>query len=87
MRVSFQARGEHGGEVVTFGAGGNLEGTFQDSFAASTTPLTLSTEWQSFSVDLRAVAYSSVIVGFYWRMETAANVAPFQIYIDDVVWE
>jgi hypothetical protein len=87
VRVSFQARGEHGGEVVTFGAGGNLEGTFQDSFAASTTPLTLSTEWQSLSVDLTAVAYSSVIVGFYWRMETAANVAPFQIYIDDVVWE
>jgi hypothetical protein len=87
LRVSFQARGEHGGEVVTFGAGGNLEGTFQDGFAASTPAVTLSTDWQSFSVDLVGAAYSSVIVGFYWRMETTANVAPFQIYIDDVVWE
>ena len=85
--MSFQARGEHGGEIVTFGAGGTMEGTFQDSFAVSTPPFTLSTEWQSFSVDLTSVAYSSVIAAFYWRMEISANVAPLQIYIDDVAWE
>ena len=82
-KVTFSARGENGGEEVSFGAvGAELE-----RFALSST-------WQSFQIDISAIDYNAfnpaggvnrALDVVLWR--EAADTDPKTVYVDDIRWE
>jgi hypothetical protein len=67
-KVVFWAKGEHGGEILEFKAGGinNPGKKYRDSFLASTGRLPLTKEWKRYIIDLSNADLSSVIGGFAW---------------------
>jgi Ricin-type beta-trefoil lectin domain len=87
-RVSFQARGMLGGEVVQIEAGGVTGGVFVDSFHAGPQSITLTSDWHTYSLELPSVDYAGgVLSGFACGMNFGAGAAPLRFYVDDIVWE
>jgi hypothetical protein len=89
-KVSFWARGAQGNEVVTFQAGDPRQNPVvdcADSFFTSTM-VTLTTTWTSYSMPLPAdAAAGGVIRAFGWHMQQSdvkGGIAMF--WIDDIVW-
>ncbi|MCP4424486.1 MAG: hypothetical protein GY803_08350 [Chloroflexi bacterium] len=87
-RLTFWARGESGGEVAEFKAGG-LRGNFQDSLqpALSTGALVLTGEWHQYSLDLTGKDLSHIIGGFVWVTNQPGNPSGATIYLDDIRFE
>jgi hypothetical protein len=88
-RVTFWGRGETGGELVEFKAGGiNAPGKkFRDSFEATTGKIALDTEWRQYEISLADKDLSSVIGGFCWVASKTANEHGLTFYIDDIYYE
>lgn len=87
-QISFQARGERGGEVVTFHASNTMPGAFPGTYGVADQILTLDSSWQRYSFDLTGVDYSGgVSLAFGWTAELAGNTAPLRFYTDDIVWQ
>lgn len=86
--LGFWARGAEGGEVAEFKVGG-IEGLYPDSIrpAQSTGKITLSENWQSYSIDLKGKDLSHVIGGFVWISTREDNPDGCTIYIDDILFE
>lgn len=85
-RLVFWARGEKGGEVCEFKMGG-ITGTYSDSDAASTEPITLTKEWKEYSIDLSGLDLSYINGGFCWVANKENNPNGLVIYIDDIKYE
>jgi hypothetical protein len=92
-KATVWAMGAHGGEQVQFKVGGISNGTYQDSItAASTSPATLTTTWQSFEVDFAGATYSEVLGGFAWIVNLpppsagAQDTTPITFYLDGIEW-
>ena len=87
-RLSFWAKGQNGGEVIAFKAGG-LWGSHGDSLqpAAATGPLALATEWRQYSIDLRGQDLSQIIGGFAWVANRCSNPQGATFYLDDIAYE
>lgn len=87
-RLTFWARGMNGGEVAEFKMGG-IAGRYSDSVrpAISTGDITLSKEWQQYTIDLSGKNLSQVIGGFYWVTNTVSNPRGCTIYLDDIRYE
>jgi len=89
--IRFAARGAQGGETIGFQAGGI--GSFgsepiQDTFAIPTTTIVLTTDWQSYSLDMSKNHYAAGVLGaFGWQVGATGNGAPVQFFLDDIVWE
>ena len=85
-KIVFWVRGDKGGELAEFKAGGikNCEngGQYKDSFQTRTKRITLEKEWKKDSLDLRGMDLSSVIGGFCW-----SSPKPSTIYLDDVSFQ
>jgi hypothetical protein len=89
-RVSFWARGERGGEIVEFKAGGitNPAKRYGDSFGATTGRISLSNDWREYQIDLSRADLRSVIGGFCWIASQDNNSAPvITFYLDDILME
>ncbi len=94
-QVTFYARGDVGGEVVTFKAGGindplnSMTGTYGDSFTISSPAETLTTDWQQYTLSLQGTAYSGgVLGGFCWVANaTDAGNSDIKFYVDDLQWQ
>lgn len=87
-RISFQARGEHGGEEIWVGARQAASGPFTSAFDILPQNITLETSWQSYSLDLTSSDYSGgVFVAIEWSLDVTINTAPLRFYVDDIVWE
>jgi hypothetical protein len=67
-KVTFWARGEHGGEMLEFKVGGiDKQGKrYRDSVLAMTGRIALTKDWKSYSIDLSSQDLSSLIGGFCW---------------------
>jgi hypothetical protein len=88
IRVRFQARGEKGGEVVEFHAGGVSGYGNADTLSTPWQPITLTNTWTTYVIDLRGQDYGGFVLGsFSWSLDFSANKAPFKFYVDDIVWE
>lgn len=85
-RLTFWARGEEGGEVVSFELG-LLKGDkkFHDTASAKLAEVRLTPEWKEYSLDLEGKDLSRIKTGFAWVH--AASGKPAVFYLDDVVVE
>lgn len=88
-KLRFWARGEKGGETIAeFKMGGIAEQSQPgDSTAASIGPITLTKEWQEYTIDLSDKDLSYIIGGFAWAASSEANPSGFVIYVDEIVYE
>ena len=90
-KISFQAKGAVGGEKIEFFAGG--AGTVHDPYPESLRPmvstgyLTLSSNWQTYIVDLRGKDLTHIITGFGWTTTKCANPGGATFYLDNIIWE
>jgi hypothetical protein len=88
-KLTFWARGEEGGEIVEFKAGGIRAPVkkYIDSFEVSTGRVVLEKEWKEYVIDLQEKNLSSVIGGFCWVASRDYNRSGLTFYLDDVRYE
>ncbi len=81
--LTFWARGASGGEKVTFGYGMiGKDKPYPDSSSAALKGVTLTKDWQQYSISLVGRDLSCIISGFYW---TAAEMdKPITFFLDDI---
>jgi len=85
-RLVFWARGEKGGEVVTFQFGLlGRDKRYFDTAGAKLENLSLTTEWREYSMDLSGKDLSRLKTGFAWLV--AGQGAPVTLYLDDIGFE
>jgi hypothetical protein len=87
-KVTFQAKGAKGGEIVKFLAGGiiNAGSPYTDSVKA-TVSATLTTSWAPYTIDLTGQSYAQVIGGFGWTMAAMDAGTSGTFYVDDIQWQ
>ena len=84
-RISFWARGDQGGEVVTFQFGIiPKDKKFADS-AKGELKVTLGSEWKQYEIPVDGKDLSRIKTGFVWT--AAAPGKPFAFHLDDIRWE
>jgi hypothetical protein len=90
-RLTFWARGQNDGGKVEFKVGGL--GVWGDCCpdslrpALSTGVITLTDQWQQYSIDLRGRDLSHVIGGFAWVASRCSNPGGATFYLDDILFE
>ncbi len=85
QRLVFWARGELGGEEVTFGTGMiAADKKYHDTFRQSI-KVVLTTTWTRYELSAASSDLSRVVTGFYWTL--AGQGKPVTFYLDDVGWE
>jgi hypothetical protein len=84
-RLRFWARGASGGEKIKFGFG--LLGRDKPHYDSlqKELPLTLSDQWQKYSIDLTGSNLQRIKTPFLWVVEASGN--PVVFYLDDIVVE
>jgi len=82
-RLTFWARGDQGGEIVTFGIGG-----------ANVSPIpgrplwvTLTDTWEQYEIDLEGVDLTNASVLFFWLAKDVDNPQGAVFYLDDIQFE
>jgi len=86
-KLSFYARGEKGGEVITEFKMGGIQGEFSDSTSASIGPVVLTPEWEKYTIDLKNEDLSRVIGGFAFVVSEMENPDGAIFYIDEIKYE
>jgi len=82
--LAFYARGEKGGERVSFTVGGT-PGKYPSSIRPMLSlNLTLTDQWQKYTFDLSHVDRSHVIDGFAWVVSACKNPDGAVFYLDDI---
>lgn len=86
-KLEFWARGEKGGELVSFKVGGIDKKKYKDSLEKSLGPIELTTEWKQFEIDLGDADTSSVIGPFAWIASKDGNPGGLTFYLDDICFK
>lgn len=82
-QLSFWARGEKGGEVVSFQLGIlGKDKKFSDSANGKLENVKLTTEWQQFQIDLAGKNLTRIKSGFVVNVASSGN--PITLYLDDI---
>ena len=85
-KLSFRARGEKGGEEVTFQYGLlGKEKKFFDTATGKLDKIKLTTEWRRYEIDLGGADLSRIKTAFTWVV--AGQGAPVTFYLDDIKYE
>lgn len=86
-RLVFDARGESGGEEITFGFGGiGAEKRYHDTAKQALERTRLTAEWQTFTIKLDDMPdLTRIKTGFFWS--AASGGKPFVFYLDNIRWE
>jgi len=88
--LTFYARGEQGGERLSFfsgGIAGEPGDQFPDSLAKREIAVTLQPTWQKYVIDLRGGDLSRVVGGFGWSASRAGNPNGATFYLDDIQFD
>ena len=86
-KLVFWARGEKGGEVVTFKMGGvGMGHKYPDSDGASSEPIVLTKDWKEYSIDLTGKDLSHIIGGFAWIGTAKENQSNITFYLRDIYY-
>jgi hypothetical protein len=85
-KLSFWARGEQGGELVSFEFG-TLEKTkkFFDTGKGKLEKIALTKDWQRYEIDVSAQDLTRIKTGFVWTLASPGHAVTF--YLDDIRWE
>ena len=88
-RLTFWARGERGGELVQFKAGGiSAQGKkYHDSFEIAIGPVEFTKEWQRYEIVFTRADLSSVLGAFAWSANRSGNPEGLTFYLDDIRYE
>ncbi len=88
--------GARGGEQVGFKVGGiaTADSTqpYHDSIDVTAPPVTLTTQWQEFTIDFDGATYDEVLGGFAWTVNLpvpasgAPSTKPIVFYLDAIRW-
>lgn len=85
-KLTFWARGEEGGEEVSFSYGLiAADKPHSDSAKGETGKLTLSKEWEEYSLDLKGKNLAQIKTGFCWVV--AGQGKPVTFYLDGIRYE
>ena len=88
QKLVFSARGEKGGEVVTFKMGGvGMGHQYPDSDAATTDPIVLTKDWKEYSIDLTGKDLSHIIGGFAWVGTAKENQSNITFYVKNIYYK
>ncbi len=86
-KLTFWARGEKGGEVLVFKAGGvGIGQQYPDSDAVASDPITLTKDWMEYSIDLTGKNLSRITGGFAWIGSAKDNPQNITFYLDDIYY-
>jgi hypothetical protein len=86
-KLTFLVRGENGGEIVEFKAGG-ITGKFADTFVQTVGKIDLQKTWDRQTISLGGKDLSNVVGAFCWSAAAADNKsAPIVFYLTDIVIE
>jgi hypothetical protein len=86
-KLVFWARGEKGGEVVTFKMGGTGMGhSYPDSDGAASDPIKLTKDWKEYSIDLTAKDLSYISGGFAWVGTAKENQSNITFYVRNIYY-
>ena len=95
-KLKFKARGEQGGESVSFYLGGLADNDPNAKFPDTAEKhynggayVTLSKEWRDYEIDLKGLDLSRITCGFGWVTNEPENAGRSQIifYLDEIVYE
>lgn len=85
-QLTFWARGEKGGELVSFKMGIlGSEKKYPDSCHAETPEIRLTRDWKKYTIDLTGKDLSRIKTGFVWAV--AGHGEPVTFYLDDIAYE
>jgi len=85
-KLTFWARGEKGGEEVTFSFGLiGADKPYHDKAKGDTGKVKLTTDWKQYEIDLKDKDMSSVKTGFCWVVGGQGQ--PLNFYLDDIKFE
>jgi len=90
ITLSFWVRGKNGGEKANFRTGGinNPNLSYRDSYGPVETGfVTLTSEWEKYSLDLTGREFNMVIGGFCWVSSFEQNPNEATIYLDEILIE
>lgn len=85
-KLTFWLRGEKGGEIISQIKMGGVNGPYPDSDSAWLGPITLTREWQQFTIDLNGKDLRHVIGGFMFMVRRADNPRGVTFFMDEVVY-
>jgi hypothetical protein len=83
-KLTFWARGENGGETVTFSYGGIRGKRYSDSSSGSLDNVSLTKSWTEYSIDLADKDMQDIKTGFAWTVKPGK---PTTFYLDDIKFE
>ena|SRR3972149_11347231 len=88
-KITLWARGENGGELIQFKAGGisTVDKKYHDSFEKAIGPVELNQDWRRFEIDLAGEDLSSVLGAFTWTANRSGNPEGLTFYLDDIRYE
>ncbi len=85
-KLTFWARGDKGGEVVSFAFGIiGSDKPFHDTGKASLDKVALTKEWKQYTIDLSGLDLSRIVSGFDWTLGGQGQ--PVTFYLDDIKYE
>lgn len=84
--ITFWARGDRGGEIVTFNCGGT-SGTYPDSDSLSSGPIQLGGQWMQYVMDLSGIDRRYISAGFGFSVSREMNPDGCTFYLDDIRYE
>lgn len=86
-KLTFWARGDKGGEVVTEFKMGGLAGEYSDTASSAIGPVVLTKDWRQYTIDLEGEDLSNVIGGFAVILSSMENPQGATIYLDNIIYE
>ncbi len=86
-KLTFWARGDKGGEIISEFKMGGITGEFSDSASAGIGPAVLAQEWKKFEIDLKGQDLSHIIGGFCCSASADDNPNGLIFYLDDIRYE
>lgn len=89
-RLVFGARGEQGGEIVSFGFGLiGRDKRFFDTAMRKLDQVKLTTDWKQYEIPIGELQQgenlSRIKMGFYWTLASSGQ--PIVFYLDEIRWE
>lgn len=86
-KLTFWARGDKGGEVLSEVKIGGITGVYPDTDSTAIGPITLTKEWKQYEIDLNGLDLTSISGGFEFSAAARDNPEGFTVYFDDVKYE